>query len=107
MRESRLEQIGHVLLDEGLIAHGVCSVQGHTDLTFLYQVKHVSQDRRVHRQTWRKRTDKEVMQREKHTQTHGLYTQPSTSSALQGFNCSHVLFGVRILFFLYKITCKA
>lgn len=64
MREGRLEQIGHVFLDEGLIAHGVCSVQGHTDLTFLYQIKHVSQDRRVHRQTWRKHTDTGVMQRE-------------------------------------------
>lgn len=54
MRESGLEQIGHVFLDESLIADGVCRVQCHTDLTLLHQIKHVSQDRRVHRQTWKR-----------------------------------------------------
>lgn len=51
MREGRLQQVGHVLLDESLIANRVSWVQGHTDLALLNQIKHVCQDRRVHRQT--------------------------------------------------------
>lgn len=53
MREGCLKQVGHILLDESLIANGVRRVQGHTDLTLLDQIKHVSQDRGMHRQTWR------------------------------------------------------
>lgn len=75
MREGRLEQVGHVLLDESLIANGVRRVQGHTDLTLLNQIKHVSQDRCVHRQTWRTHTPDTGYTKKKNTMS-ALYKQP-------------------------------